>query len=140
VKIVLDTNVLVSGLLRAQGNPAQVLGLFLSGTIQICHNQQIPGEYREVLARPRFRFDPQRIKDVLQKIESDGLQINSSHQGVLGLPDPDDEPFLAVALAASADFLVTGNLAHYPEDKRRGSRVLPPADFMKYWKTPSHGQ
>jgi len=52
----------------------------------------------------------------------------------LNLPDPDDEPFLAVALAASADFLVTGNLADYPPDKRRGCAVVSPAAFMTEWQ------
>jgi predicted nucleic acid-binding protein len=51
----------------------------------------------------------------------------------LDLPDPDDEAFLAVALAASADYLVTGNLAHYPHGKRKGCAVLSPAEFMNIW-------
>ena len=49
-------------------------------------------------------------------------------------PNVDDEPFLAVALAASADYLVTGNLADYPPDKRRGRAVVSPAMFMEHWR------
>ncbi|MGB8368592.1 MAG: PIN domain-containing protein [Verrucomicrobiia bacterium] len=56
----LDTNVVVSGLLQAQGNPAQVLALVLSGAIQICHDERILAEYAEVLTRPRFKLDPKR--------------------------------------------------------------------------------
>ncbi len=52
----------------------------------------------------------------------------------LDLPDADDEPFLAVALAAGADFLVTGNLSDYPPDKRRGCEVVSPAVFMEHWR------
>jgi putative PIN family toxin of toxin-antitoxin system len=135
VKIVLDTNVLVSGLLRSQGNPAQVLALVLAGAVQICHSQSILSEYREVLARPRFKFDPQRVREVLEKIESDGLPVDSSGHDDLNLPDPDDAPFLAAALAASADFLVTGNLSDYPEDKRKGCAAVAPAEFMRHWGT-----
>ena len=51
MKIVLDTNVLVSGLLQSQGNPAQVLRLALAGAIQVCHDKSILDEYAEVLAR-----------------------------------------------------------------------------------------
>ena len=130
MKIVLDTNVVVSGLLQAQGNPAQVLALVLSGAIQICHDKRILAEYAEVLARPRFKFDPKRVREVLNKIETDGLAVDAAGESNLNLPDPDDEPFLAVALAASADFLVTGNLADYPPDKRRGCAVVSPAAFM----------
>lgn len=134
MKIVLDTNVVVSGLLQARGNPAQVLALALSGAIQICHDKRILAEYAEVLARPRFKFDPKRVREVLNKIKTDGLALDASGESNLDLPDPDDEPFLAVALAASADFLVTGNLADYPPDKRRGCIVVSPAAFMTEWQ------
>ncbi len=134
MKIVLDTNVVVSGLLQSLGNPAQVLTLALAGAVQVCHDERILAEYAEVLARPRFKFDPKRVREVLTKLETDGLIIDASDQPELNLPDPDDEPFLAVALAASADFLVTGNLADYPPNKRRGCAVVSPAAFMEYWR------
>ena len=134
MKIVLDTNIVVSGLLQSQGNPGQVLALVLSGAIQVCHDERILAEYAEVLARPRFKFDPKRVREVLNKLEVDGLAIDATGQRDLHLPDVDDEPFLAVALAASADFLVTGNLADYPPDKRRGCVVVSPAAFMAEWQ------
>ena len=134
MKIVLDTNIVVSGLLQSQGNPAQVLTLVLSGAIQVCHDERILAEYAEVLARPRFKFDPQRVREVLTKLEMDGLPIIATNQRDLNLPDADDEPFLAVALAASVDFLVTGNLSDYPPDKRRGCPVVSPAVFMERWR------
>ena len=134
MKIVLDTNVVVSGLLLAKGNPAQVLALVLSGAIQICHDERILAEYAEVLTRPRFKLDPKRVRDVLNKIESDGLAVDAGGESNLDLPDPDDEPFLEVALAASVDFLVTGNLADYPPDKQRGCKVVSPAAFATEWQ------
>ena len=134
MKIVLDTNVVVSGLLQSLGNPAQVLLLALAGAVQTCHDERILAEYTEVLARPRFKFDPKRVREVLTKLETDGLPVDASDQPDLKLPDPDDEPFLAVALAASADFLVTGNLADYPPGKRRGCAVVSPAEFMELWR------
>src|SRR5437773_5102246 len=124
MKIVLDTNVVVSGLLKPQGNPAQVLTLTLAGAVQVCHDKRIFAEYAEVLARPRFKFDPKRVREVLSKIKADGLAVDASRESNLNLPDADDEPFLAVALVGSVDFLVTGNLADYPSDKRRGCAVV----------------
>ncbi len=134
MKIVLDTNIVVSGLLQPQGNPAQVLALVLSGAIQVCRDERILAEYAEVLARPRFKFDPKRVRDVMNKIEADGLAVDATGQQDLDLPDADDEPFLAVALAASVDYLMTGNLADYPSDKRRGCTVVSPAAFMEHWR------
>lgn len=137
MRIVLDTNVLVSGLLQPLGNPAQVLSLALAGAIQVCHDERILAEYAEVLARPRFKLDAAHVRDVLAKLELDGVAVDATGQSSLGLPDPDDEPFLAVALAASADVLITGNLADYPKPKCRGCAVVNPAEFMERWKHPA---
>lgn len=139
MKIVLDTNIVVSGLLQSQGNPAQVLALALAGAVQACHDEYILAEYAEVLARPRFKFDRKRVREVLNKLETDGLSVDASGHSGLDLPDTDDEPFLAVALAASADFLVTGNLADYPPDKRRGCAVVSPAEFIAHWRKVQSG-
>lgn len=130
----LDTNVLVSGLLNSKGNPAVVLTLALTGAIQVCHDKRILAEYSEVLARPRFKFDPIRVREVLIKLEVDGLSFASSNT-MLNLPDPDDEPFLDTALAASADYLITGNTADYPPAKCHGMHVISPADFVALWRT-----
>ena len=132
MKIVLDTNIVVSGLLQSKGNPSQVLTLALAGAVQVCHDERILAEYAEVLARPRFKFDARRVREVLTKLDSDGLAVDATSQRDLQLPDADDEPFLAVALAASVDFLVTGNLSDYPPDKRRGCAVVSPAAFMEH--------
>jgi uncharacterized protein len=134
MKLVLDTNILVSGLLYSQGNPAQVLSLALAGTVQVCHDSRILAEYAEVLSRPPFKFDPQRVRQVLEKLEIDGVDIDGSSLGDLHLPDPDDEPSLGVALAARVDFLVTGNLSDYPPEMTRGCAVISPADFMEHWR------
>ncbi len=134
MKIVLDTNIVVSALLQSKGNPAQVLKLALAGAVQACHDERILAEYAEVLARPRFKFEPKRVREVLAKLDVDGLAVDASGVPNLDLPDVDDEPFLAVALASSVDFLLTGNLADYPPDKRRGCTVVTPAAFMGHWR------
>lgn len=110
----------------------------MAGAVQICHDKHIVAEYAEVLARPRFKFDSKRISEVLSKIESDGLAVDASGVTNLDLPDVDDESFLAVALAASVDFLVTGNLADYPPNKCRGCAITSPAAFMEYWRKLRH--
>ena len=134
MKIVLDTNIVVSGLLQSQGNPAQVLTLVLSGAIQVCHDERILAEYAEVLARPRFKFDPQRVREVLTKLEMDGLPIIATNQRDLHLPDADDEPFLAVALAAQT-IAITGRSYRLKdhatiagkEDKNKKAKSIEPS-------------
>jgi putative PIN family toxin of toxin-antitoxin system len=134
MKVVIDTNVVVSGLIKADGNPAQVLELALVGAVRVCYDERILAEYVDVLARRRFHFDPKRIREVLQQIQAGGLAVEASMHRDLQLPDADDEPFLAVALAASVECLVTGNISDYPPDKRRGCSVVTPAAFMEQWR------
>ena len=50
------------------------------------------------------------------------------------LPDPDDEPFLEVAIAAKVKCLVTGNLAHYPLSSRKGINILSPSEFLDFYR------
>jgi len=107
VRIVLDTNVVVSGLLTALGPPAQVVDLVSSGDISLVVDQRILVEYRDVLARPRFKFGVREVNDF--------LTLARHAEFVIGAPlpftltDPDDEPFLEAAVAGAVDALVTGN-------------------------------
>jgi putative PIN family toxin of toxin-antitoxin system len=134
MKIVLDTNIVVSGLIQPLGNPAKVLALALAGAVQVCYDKRILAEYAEVLARPHFKFNAKHVREVLIALEVDGQAVDATGERDLDLPDPDDEPFLAVALASNADYLVTGNLADYPSERRRGCAVVSPADFMAVWR------
>jgi uncharacterized protein len=126
-------------LLQPKGNPAQVLSLALAGAVRVCYDQRVLAEYKEVLARPRFKFDPARVREVLTKLKADGLAVDATKARDLNLPDPDDEPFLGVALAGRVDYLVTGNLSDYPVECRRGCAVVSPAEFMAAWRRLSAG-
>ena len=131
--IVLDTNVLVSGLLRPHSKPATILRLVATGALRVAYDERILAEYREVLARPKFPFSPEQLRDLLDQIEAEGEVVTALPLS-LSLPDPDDLPFLEVAVAAHADGLVTGNTRHYPAQARRGIAVLDPAAFLDRWR------
>ena len=83
MKIVLDTNIVVSGLLQSQGNPAQVLTLALAGAVQVCHDERILAEYARSPRPSAFNFDPKRVREVLNKIEADGLAVERARGGLL---------------------------------------------------------
>lgn len=129
MRIVLDTNVVVSGLLSPFGPPGEIVRMVSSGTVNLCFDARVLSEYDEVLARPRFGFDPDAVGVLLDYIDLTG-ETCAPQPLVTRLPDPDDEPFLEVALACAADFLVTGNLAHFPPESRSGMSVLSPAEFV----------
>ena len=129
MRIVVDTNVLVSGLLSPFGPPGDIVRLLVAGAVRACYDARILDEYREVLSRPAFRIPDDRAESLLQQIVADGLLVTAPPLTVR-LPDPDDEVFLAVALAGSARCLVTGNLRHYPEATRSGLPVVSPRGFL----------
>lgn len=130
MRVVLDTNVLVSGLISPNGPPGEILRLLETGLIVPCLSEDILGEYREVLARPAFQFPGYRIVVLLQRLEAVAeLFIAEPVPG--GFPDPRDAPILEAALEAHADFLVTGNLRHFPVRLRQGVAVLSPREFIE---------
>ena len=133
MRIVPDTNVLVSGLLSPQGPPGRVLDLVTSGAVVVLYDDRTIAEYREVLARPHFRFGTARVAALLDQIEAEGELVPSPPLSVT-LPDLDDLPFLEVAAAGAADALVTGNQRHFtPVAGAHEVRVLAPLEFITLW-------
>jgi len=129
LRIVLDTNVLVSGLLSPFGPPGEIVRMLSSGAVVLCLDARILAEHDDVLARPRFGFDPDSVAALLDYSDLRSEMVASAPLD-RRLPDPDDEPFLEVAAACGADCLVTGNLAHFPAEMRAGVTVLAPAQFI----------
>ncbi len=130
MKIVLDTNVAASALLSPSGAPAAVLQLVLAGHVLLCFDARILTEYREVLRRPKFGLDTHLVDDLLGFLESEGELVGAVPLP-LSLPDPDDAMFLEVASAGGGEYVVTGNIRHFPTDAQHGIAVVSPRDFVK---------
>lgn len=133
MRIVLDTNVLVSGLLSPFGPAAEILRMTASGVLSICYDSRIITEYRDVLLRPKFAFPAEHVEALLDQIEACG-RLASPVPLRSRLPDPHDEPLLEVALASSAEDLVTGNLRHFPMPARDGMSVVSPSEFLDIYR------
>jgi len=136
LRIVLDTNVLVSGLLSPFGPPGEIVRMVSSGTVTLCLDARILSEYREVLARPRFGFGVEAVAALLDYLNV-ASETAAAEPLSVRLPDPDDESFLEVALACGAECVVTGNLAHFPVAARAGVDVLSPAQFVDRYRSRS---
>lgn len=114
---VLDTNVLVSAMLKSDSIPGAVLELALGGNITPLFNEAILDEYQEVLSRPKFHFNDRIVKAVIQTIVQHGIQVDAEKLDVSDFPDPDDIVFYEVVMEerkSEEAFLITGNLRHYP--------------------------
>ena len=125
MRVVLDTNVLVSGLLSPFGPCAALVRLVAGGALTVCHDGRSLTEYREVPLRPKLRLDPGLVEAILHLIEVDGEPISATPLRTR-LVDRDDEPFLEVALAARVEALVTGNTKHFPKEAAHPVTVLGP--------------
>jgi putative PIN family toxin of toxin-antitoxin system len=131
--IVLDTNVIVSGILKPFSKAASILRLVADGTIQLAYDLRILLEYRDVLSRPKFNFAKDDVDAFLAQIEEEGFLVSIKPLEV-HLPDSDDEPFLEVALSGKVEAIVTGNKHHFPGRKYGGVRILSPAEFPELLK------
>jgi putative PIN family toxin of toxin-antitoxin system len=130
-RIVLDTNVLVSGMINAHGAPGRIVDLIREERLELVVDDRVLDEYREVLRRPKFEryFDRDAIGDIMNFLEQ-----NTSYavpvESIAGLPDPDDAPFAELALSVGVP-LVTGNVRDYPECVLHSVSVMTPAEFLK---------
>ena len=133
MNVVVDTNVLVAGLLSPFGPPGEIVRMIAAGMLCVHYDARILMEYDEVLARPRFKFNPEYIQVLLDQIKAEGLSV-AGRPLPTRLPDPTDEPFLETALAGKADCLITGNTKHFPFGKRQGIVVLSPREFLDRYR------
>ena len=122
MRVVLDTNVLVSALLSGGGVPYTALQLVLQGDATLLADPRILAEYDEVTSRSHFHFDSTERHATMQALARIAESVIARPLR-LALPDPDDRMFVEVAIAGQADAIVTGNVKHFVP--KRG--VLPVA-------------
>ena len=129
--VVLDTNVVVSGLMSETGKPGRIIDLALENRFQVAYDDRILSEYEDVLARPELRIRPARARAVIAYIELTGQQIEAQALSADGFQDSDDLPFAEVFITANAQALVTGNLRHFSPLIEKGLAVYSPAQFLE---------
>ena len=113
---VIDTNVLVSAMLKWDSVPGNVIELVFSGALIPLLNETIAKEYREVLSRPKFHLTEDIIRDVLTEINCFGIYIDAEELDIV-LPDLKDRVFYEVVMEERKTkdaYLITGNIKHFP--------------------------
>ena len=114
---VIDTNVLVSAMLKHHSVPGSIIDLAFDGPIIPVLNDAIEKEYREVLSRPKFHLPSDLIDDILSSFHQRGLYVDAEELDI-ELPDPKDRVFYEVVMEERKEedaYLVTGNIKHFPE-------------------------
>ena len=126
MKVVVDTNVIVSALLNANGTPAKILSMILNGNIKILYDNRIVFEYIEVLSRKEFGFNAETINDMMDFLKHEGEFINADYINVK-FQDETDKKFYEVYISGKAQYLITGNKKHFPRD----NNIIIPGDFIR---------
>ena len=113
LKLVIDTNVVVSGALKPRGLERTALTFALTPPARLFVSQDILAEYTEVLRRPELRLAASEREQLLDLIRAHG-RIVAPTRKLAVCRDPDDDIFLECAETARADYLITGNKKHFP--------------------------
>ena len=127
LKVVVDTNILVSALWTPEGNASSVVRLILTDKIIPCFDERIIHEYRTVLSRPKLSFSGNQVDSLLEEITVRGIMVFPL-PGKVKMPDETDRKFYDTAKYCEA-YLFTGNLKHYPKD----SFITSPAGFLNVY-------
>ena len=113
LRLVLDTNVVVSAALKPEGLQRTVLLIAITKPARLYTSKAILSEYREVLARPELRIRKGLQSQLMALIENRAHLVRPAH-AVRAAKDPGDDMFLECADEARADYLITGNSRHFP--------------------------
>lgn len=117
MKIVLDTNVLLSALLTPNRKASAILDKILNGNIEIYYNENIINEYKEVLSRKKFGIPKSQISAIISFIRMKGIYAFDYTESNKLFEDMSDKIFYDIAISKDS-ILVTGNLIHYPKHKK----------------------
>lgn len=126
MRVVVDTNMIVSGLLKAGTPPAMVLNLAVSESIRMLVNETMLFEYETVLGREKFGFDPDAIAALMSFIRHESEHVVTT-PAAKSTADPDDQAFYDIAITGHADYLITGNTVHFPDEEW----ILTPRRFIE---------
>jgi len=128
IRLVLDTNIIVSAALKPEGLPRTILLLAITKPARLYVSPAVLAEYHQVLSRPELHIRRGLRQQLLQLIRSRSYSVIPSRRFQVA-HDPADNKFLECADAAGADYLITGNQRHFPKFWKK-TKVITPREFI----------
>ena len=113
MKIVCDTNILISGILFG-GKPREILRFCSSGAVTNCISPDILKEVEEVLLRLKFSLKEEQVYEIIRLFRDTFTLVSPDSRLSVITADPDDNRILETALSTEADAIVSGD-AHLPD-------------------------
>lgn len=135
MKVVLDTNVIVSAYIAPNGPPAFVLRLAEARAYDLVSSTAILAEYERVLryphVRPLHRKSDKEISTILERLAKISERVEPNERLAVVEEDPDDDKFIECAVEANAQYIVSGNKHLLRLGSFRDIQILPPALFLR---------
>jgi putative PIN family toxin of toxin-antitoxin system len=133
MRLILDTNILLSALLSPLGAPAKLLDAWERKTFTLVTSKALLAEFRDVADRPFFRarIRPSAIELLAADLQDFSFYCRNLPSGPVA-PDPKDSYLLAMAQASQADFLVTGDKDLLSLKRHGSTRILTPAAMISF--------
>jgi putative PIN family toxin of toxin-antitoxin system len=135
LRAILDTNVYVSGTILSRGTPFEILEAWRRQAYVLITSEAIIAEIERVLRYPRIRdryaVSEQDVVRLVESLRADALVVPGDYEVSGVSPDPDDDKFLACALEAQADCIVTGDLDLLDLGRYQGVDILKPGEFLE---------
>jgi uncharacterized protein len=128
LRLVLDTNIIVSAALNPDGLQRTVFLLSITKPARLYVTNPILSEYRDILSRPELRIRKGVQQQFLQLVKANAHLVFPSRQLHVA-DDPDDNIFIECADAAGADYLVTGNQRHFPKFWKK-TKIITSREFI----------
>lgn len=128
IKIVIDTNILVSALLKTSGAEAAVFDCAAEGKVRWCVSPEILTEYADVLYRPKFTRIPREYISELLTLAAHANLVTPKVALSVSPHEPDNR-FLECAEASGASYLITGNLRHFPK-RHKTTEIIAAGRFL----------
>jgi len=133
MRLILDTNVIVSALIQ-RGYPYYIVDtIFADSSLQLCISDKLMAEYVEVLNRQKFSRFPDfhaRAQSLLSEIENRSAKYKPAHT-VAVIKDEPDNRLLELAETCKADYLITGNANDFTMTMYKSTRIVSPKNFFE---------
>ena len=137
-RVVLDTNVFISGILSPKGPPGLILKAWEDQIFDLIVSEPILKEMERVLRyekiRKRHGWNDKEIKAFIRVIPLFAILTPGKTKLKKRLKDPEDEKFLIAALEGEADYLVTGDSQLLKVENYQGTEIIRPRDFISLLK------
>lgn len=136
MKIVIDTNVIISGIFFG-GSPAKIISYISDGILTLVLSELIIEEYKDVCSRflKKNNSEISSIFKIIDTLVQDSEVVNP---GIIETPyceDPDDVVFLRVAMASQAKYLISGDKHLLKVKTYPGGKIIKPAQFLEIIKS-----